>query len=110
MGMRSATGAPSPTCFAVAHSSWGVSAPVGEGLRDGFTPLRRPRPVFVRTKQGWVVVWTQMSTISGSLTARDASLLILTRISHLFLFHQRCLGDNKRVPLGTPWEQIGGPS
>ena len=50
-----------------------------------------------------MVEWTQMSTISGSLTALDASLLILTRISHLFLFRQRCLGDNKRVP----WVRLG---
>ena len=66
-------------------------------------PLRGPRPVFVQAKQGWVVEWTQLSNTSGSLTALDASLLILTRISHLFSFRQRCLGDNKRVP----WVGLG---
>ena len=66
-------------------------------------PLQGPRPMFVLAKQGWVVEWTQMSTISGSLTALDASLLILTRISHLFSFLQRCLGDIKRVP----WVGLG---
>jgi len=35
--MRSAAGAPSPLSFAVAHTSWGRSTPVGEGVRDGCT-------------------------------------------------------------------------
>ena len=59
--------------------------------------------MFLWAKQGWVVEWTQLSSTSGSLTALDALLFILTQIFQLFSFRQRCLGDNKRVP----WVGLG---
>ena len=62
-----------------------------------------PRPVFALTNQGWEDTWTQLSPTPGSLSALDAPPLILTRISHLFSFLQRCLGDIKRVP----WVGLG---
>ena len=80
-----------------------VSTSIGEGVRDGSTPYKDRTLCFVWAKQGWVVKWTQLSNTSGSLTALDALLLILTRISHLFSFLQRCLGDIKRVP----WVGLG---
>ena len=66
-------------------------------------PLRGPRPVFALAKQGWEDTWTQLSPTPSFLFSFDASPLILTLLSHLFSFLQRCLGDIKHIP----WVGLG---